>query len=393
MDLSYPSLFACTVSLTIFVLILYMILHKNAILSHLGIISIYIFSLLTLLRGCLPFDFYALNITKTYPSYVIIPKLQVLMESPISSQRSDSLSVIELLMLIWGSVGLILLVKKSIGYIRYRKKIHAIVYQPSENTKRIYTAAFRKIFPNKLSHYKILKLRTLSTPATFGIIHPVILLPDIAYTDEELYYVFLHELLHIKHRHYLQQLIMDMIISIHWWNLIVLYLFPPVIRQIQELFVDISVTKLSTKSDKANYLQCLLRTLKYSAEHETESSHTYYALCDSSSERNLHQRFYLIAQSKTKNVSVLFFIAILFAFYMSFSVVFEAVVKPQYDEHGHEVFYFTEDNSYFIQNGTKYDLYLDGEFFYSFDSPQNAPSDFRNLPIYDTTLNKLKEFD
>lgn len=310
------------------------------------------------------------------------------MELPVLNHTQYSFSVIELLLFVWISVGLLLLSRKMIGYLRYRKQIYAVVYLPSEKLTRIYTAAFYKIFPNKQTPYRLLKLKTLTTPAAFGIIHPVILLPDIDYTEEELYYVFLHELLHIKHRHYLQQLVMDMILSVHWWNVIILFLFPSALRQIQELYVDASLTKVLSNAEKGCYLQCLLKTVKHASTKTPESTYAYYALCNSSNEYRLHQRFYFITQSKKNNHSVFFLLFSLLFFGISFSVIFQSYNIPELDRHIHQLFHCADGNIFFLKVGTSYKLYRNEEFLFSIDDLQNAPPNFRNYPVYEILPSK-----
>ena len=72
----------------------------------------------------------------------------------------------------------------------------------------------------------------ISTPAAFGLFHPVILLPNIEFTETELYCVLLHELIHIKHRDWGIKVIMDFISCIHWWNVCVSILLDVYKRQL-----------------------------------------------------------------------------------------------------------------------------------------------------------------
>lgn len=62
--------------------------------------------------------------------------------------------------------------------------------------------------------------------------------------------------------------------------------------------------------------------------------------------------------------------------------MFEAFNMPEYDENGDKVFYLIKDNSYYLKNGDKYDLYLNGEYFDSVDDLEKEPDDFKDLPVY-----------
>lgn len=73
-------------------------------------------------------------------------------------------------------------------------------------------------------------------------------------------------------------------------------------------------------------------------------------------------------------------------FVLSFTFVFEPSYKPEYDELGNRVFYGDESNSYYIKNGTSYDLYLDDNYVYtSLEILEN----FKKFPIYNN-LEELK---
>ena len=68
------------------------------------------------------------------------------------------------------------------------------------------------------------------------------------------------------------------------------------------------------------------------------------------------------------------------AIILSFRIfVFEAYNKPAYSESGQPVFYLNEENSYYIQRGDSYDLYLDGSYVYTTDT---ILSEFKDLPVY-----------
>ena len=73
--------------------------------------------------------------------------------------------------------------------------------------------------------------------------------------------------------------------------------------------------------------------------------------------------------------------SILFMF--SFTFVFEARNLPEYDQNGDDIFYLEKDNSYYLKNGKCYDLYLNGEYFFTTEDLAQVPNDFKDLPIYE----------
>ena len=67
---------------------------------------------------------------------------------------------------------------------------------------------------------------------------------------------------------------------------------------------------------------------------------------------------------------------------MSFTFVFEPCYNNSYDENGNEVFNYFEfrNDNYYIKNGTKYDLYLNDRYVYTFET---IVDEFKDLPIYE----------
>ena len=61
-------------------------------------------------------------------------------------------------------------------------------------------------------------LYDVSTPIIAGYIRPIIYLPDIEFSDSELYYALLHECMHYLHKDLWVKLLIEIICAIYWWN-------------------------------------------------------------------------------------------------------------------------------------------------------------------------------
>lgn len=155
MRLSFPSLLACSLSITVLTFIFYLMLKKNFILSRLGIISVYIFSILIIIRGYLPFDFYALRLTKTYTSRKVIPLIQEAIIHRITFDSQITISILGILLFIWISTGCFLCIRKIFGYVFYSRKFKKFTPTSSPRIKRIYHSACCVVFPNRDIHCKI----------------------------------------------------------------------------------------------------------------------------------------------------------------------------------------------------------------------------------------------
>ena len=385
MELSLPALITCSISMSILSIIIYIALRWNYLYQKAGILSVYILMILTILRGCFPLDIYKPGLTKTYGSLVIIPTIQKIITTRIAYENHRIFSVLDLMIIVWIVVGTFLFIKKSVGYYRLSKKISQMPRSSSQNINQVYQKAFQKIFKRKNYHFEVIEMKEISTPATFGLFHPVILLPRIEFTETELYCVLLHELIHIKHRDWVIKVIMDFISCIHWWNIFVSILLPSLLQQIQELYVDHSMETLVPAQNRFDYASSILKTLKYTQKSQKKmtAQTSYYALCNLSNKKNLQQRFNYIKKWKHRKKSNIFIALASILFMFSFTFVFEARNLPEYDQNGDDIFYLEKDNSYYLKNGKCYDLYLNGEYFFTTEDLAQVPNDFKDLPIYE----------
>ncbi|MGI6113860.1 MAG: M56 family metallopeptidase [Mahellales bacterium] len=93
-------------------------------------------------------------------------------------------------------------------------------------------------------------------PLLKGIIKPEIILPK-GYTQEELKGVFIHELMHLKHRDTLWNMLSTLLICIHWFNPVIWYCYFAFRRDI-EILCDYRVLKVY--DNRKGYAALLLKT-------------------------------------------------------------------------------------------------------------------------------------
>lgn len=385
MGFSLSSFIASSIAISVLIVILNFIISKTSILLKYGISCIYGFILLILLRGYLPYDFYSINLTTSFYSYNFIPMLKNILSYRLLYIGSYSITLEYCLLAPWTIGSIIFILKRIYGYITFRKKLCEFTFVQEDKIIKIYTQVFTSLFPHRKSKCQILREDIFSTPAILGFINPIIILPHISYDDNELRFIFLHELLHYKHKDFLLKSASDLLAAIHWWNpLIRRFLFSS-INQVQELFVDYTISKSLNESEKLAYLNVLSKSVKHAC-HCKSGRRQIYALADNHSSPNMMQRLYCIINSSTRRISFWGILLSIFMFVLSFTFVFEPSYKPEYDELGNRVFYGDKSNSYYIKNGTSYDLYLDDNYVYtSLEILEN----FKKFPIYNN-LEELK---
>lgn len=96
----------------------------------------------------------------------------------------------------------------------------------------------------------------ITSPATYGIIRPRIILPN-NYNDNDLKYILMHEQAHIKRLDNLWRIVAIVTACIHWFNPLS-WLFLKVFLENLELACDEKVLKNSSEEDKKRYALTLI---------------------------------------------------------------------------------------------------------------------------------------
>lgn len=144
----------------------------------------------------------------------------------------------------------------------------------------------------------------ISSPLTYGIVHPVILLPKDFNWDniDQVDYVFEHEFNHIKSFDVLRKGILIITLTLHWFNPFVWILYILANRDI-ELACDEQVIFTYGKSKKSEYATTLL-----DIEEERSLKTLFYS---SFSRNSIEERITLIMKAKKNSIIVAAFATII----------------------------------------------------------------------------------
>ena len=196
-------------------------------------------------------------------------------------------------------------------------------------------------------------------------------------------------MLHYKHKDFAFKLCMDFLLVIHWWNPLLIRFSFPIMNQLQELLVDYELTQTMRDEQKAQYMQTLTKTLRYSQETLTKPAELLQghisALADNYTRESILQRIKYIVQQPEKRFSLLGATLSLFLFGASFTVVFEAsYMNEKTDDNGNQIYYDIEGQTYYVKNGDSYDLYMQNKYVCT---TSDILETFKGVPVYD----RLKE--
>lgn len=134
-----------------------------------------------------------------------------------------------------------------------------------------------------------------SAPLTYGVLHPVILMPASTKWENTdlLEYVLAHEYVHIRRFDSIRKLVLIVVLCAHWFNPLVWIMYVHANRDI-ELSCDEAVVRLFGESTKAAYARALI------SMEETRSGLT--PLCNNFSKNAIEERITAIMKIKKTTV-------------------------------------------------------------------------------------------
>lgn len=149
MELSLTSFISSSVAITLLIGILFLVIKKEKFLSYFGLDCIYFLVILILLRGFLPFDFYAIKLTKSIYSYEILPKLNDMMKSSLIALGTLSITPYKILFTIWILGAFIYLLRLIHSYRQSKKYIISLPKITAANVLDSYQHALDTVYAKK----------------------------------------------------------------------------------------------------------------------------------------------------------------------------------------------------------------------------------------------------
>lgn len=197
-------------------------------------------------------------------------------------------------------------------------------------------------------------------PMGIGIRQWHILLPDQEYTDEELYYILLHEYTHFLNGDLVIKILVHIYCCIFWWNPFV-YLLKKDLDQSLEIKCDLCVTENMSYKDTADYLQTIVSSLKAMGGKRKSAAVNNSVSLGKGSKNEVLERFKTVQKNKENSAkSIKYAIAWMSVFTISFIASYSFVPQPAYDPPQEEIetdptaFEITPDNSFILHKDGVY---------------------------------------
>lgn len=334
------------------ILLLCPIFKRNSIIQKVGPKWIVALMLSLVIRMLIPFEF-----GHTYSIYItnVLPAIRSVLNFTLI-QGTVKVTVWQMLIIVW-LLGIILRFGKE--FIFYRHLVRSLRVAPKINWDDIFerTNLDNNAYPyvNKI---QITSIKKISSPCLIGFKHPFILLPDRNYEDEELTFILQHELIHYRRKDIIWKSIADILCGIFWWNPLFTYLKKQIF-QIIEIGNDMEITAVMTDIEKIDYMECLKNLVSNVGAKDVAFGVSF---CKTDFIR-LKQRLKIIGDglqiSKRSSLAVTALVTCFLI--LSTSIIFEPHSLPD------EGTPLTPENTYLIQQGDIYDVYVYDKFLFSTD--------------------------
>lgn len=195
--------------------------------------------------------------------------------------------------------------------------------------------------------------KNISSPFIIGAFKPVLVLPDMEFTDIQLDNILRHETTHLKRNDIIYKWFSVFVKCIHWFNPVIYY----VSRQINiecEISCDLSVVEHMNKTEKINYVNTIIDIVSINNKNRNLP-----VLKMIESKKMLERRFIMIKNNK-KTGKIMSAISFLMAVVILSSTafangIFSGIIKDEYaalvTNNGQSIEF---KNKPFIKNGELY---------------------------------------
>ena len=373
MSVSLGPFMTCFVTILILTGYVHFIMKRNGDLFR-GTVKI-VFGVIAviMLRIMVPVNF---PFTKTIYSSKLLIGLGNIVYANVYGDREILVS--DLLLWLWISVAVILLIRYFHKRLKVRQCLEQYIIKDIE-TKEYYESFLKQA---KIKNVRIAIIPEGRQSAIFGVIRPIMILPDAVLEEKTVAYMIQHEIKHYANYDLWLKFLVDLLVVIHWWNPIV-YMMRKELSLAFELSNDYMVTKDMSELGKIEYAETLVQAAKLMSNQQAYDLNLTGGEC-------LETRIKMLLKEKTTEgmrsrllaVANLLFVFLIMIISLVFvpEVLYEESVH--YDSEEFEgVFDITPENAYYLKTENGYELYADDVYRWT---EKEIAEEFREMgiPVY-----------
>lgn len=304
-------------------------LRYRGILYTIGAKLTIAFLLIVMLRLFLPFE---LPFCRNVNLYGSVSNILTGIQHPYFYVGEVGISLWSLFQCVW-ICGTVI----SLGRLFHASRVirlHVRKYGINVSAQEPYCSVFRSLCRKREASMPILLVPGLVAPQQDRILRPRILLPmEMTFSEEQLRYIFRHELTHARHFDVLTKLLLNLLAALYWWN--------PLIRPLRkqadvllEMRVDDHVVAGGGKEEKERYANVLVGIVNQAAELLEKQSSSNDPVSSnpliSNNTTDLEERLLLMFNRKKASVplTLLLLTLTLSVSVLSYLFIFEAYSIP-----------------------------------------------------------------
>ena len=249
MSISLGPFLTCFVTILILTVYAYVMMKRSNDFFRGTVKIIFAIIAVIMLRMMVPVNF---PFTKTIYSSKLLIGLGNIVYANVYGDREILVS--DLLLWLWIGVAVILLIRYFYKRVKVRRILEQYVIKDTD-TKEYYESFLND---TKIRSIKIAVIPGEKQAAIFGVIRPIMILPDAVLEEKTVAHMIRHEIRHYANYDLWLKFLVDLLVVIHWWNPVV-YVMRKELSLAFELSNDYMVTRDMPELEKLEYAQTLVQ--------------------------------------------------------------------------------------------------------------------------------------
>lgn len=374
MSVSLGPFMTCFVTILILTVYAYVMMKRSNDFFRGTVKIIFAIIAVIMLRMMVPVNF---PFTRTIYSSKLLIGLGNIVYANVYGDREILVS--DLLLWLWISVAVILLIRYFYKRLKVRRCLEQYIMKDIE-TKEYYESFLKQA---KIKNVRIAVIPGEKQAAIFGVIRPIMILPDAVLEEKTVAHMIRHEMKHYANYDLWLKFFVDLLVVIHWWNPVV-YVMRKELSLAFELSNDYMVTRDMPELEKLEYAQTLVQAAKLMSNQQAYDLNLTGGEC-------LETRIQMLLEEKKTEgmrsrllaaVNLLFVLLLLII-----SLVFAPEVSykesmPYDSEEFDGSFEITPENAYYLKTENGYELYADDVYRWT---EKEIAEEFREMriPVYE----------
>lgn len=374
MQVTIFSFFMAILWCSLFVLLAALLEHDSTFIQKYGMTPVMAVMVLGIARLAIPVE---PPHSKVIGSNTVIPAIQHFLLNPCYAFHAYVICWGDIFIAVWVLGCVLVIVRFLIQTFQTNRWLRNLRPLDDHSAAEVLESIVSASKP--MQKYRLIVTNEVQTPMLIGFFEPVILLPPLELSKDELFYVLLHEWSHFLHKDLWKKLLIDFICAFLWWNPIV-YIIKKNFDYALEINCDRYVVRNGNPADQIRYVEAIVKVMRQMLDRTKDSLQPSIPFVTASDQNMVTQRCELILYTPQKMGNQIILPLACALTIVLFSYIF--IIQPRTPAPLDSGTSVTAGDAYIVQqkNG-RYVLYVDGKL------QGNIPSeDISKPPFSDLTI-------